>query len=68
MNCEMQGVSHIRLAISKTDYLVPHINDNDREPSWDGDVEVYHKAGDVHAKADLILRCLFKLKGIRRIT
>lgn len=63
MNCEMQGVSHIRLAISKTDYLVPHINDNDREPSWDGDVEVYHKAGDVHAKADLILKVPVQVKG-----
>lgn len=63
MNCEMQGVSHIRLAISKTDYLVPHINDNDREPSWDGDVEVYRKAGDVHAKADLILKVPVQVKG-----
>lgn len=63
MNCEMQGVSYIRLAISKTDYLVPHINDNDREPSWDGDVEVYHKAGGVHAKSDLILKVSVQVKG-----
>ena len=63
MNCEMQGVSYIRLAISKTDYLVPHINDNDREPSWDGDVEVYHKAGGVHAKSDLILKVPVQVKG-----
>ncbi len=63
MNCEMQGVSHIRLAISKTDYLVPHINDNDREPSWDGDIEVYRKSGDVHAKADLILKVPVQVKG-----
>lgn len=63
MNCEMQGVSYLKLAISKTDYLVPHINDNDKEPSWDGDIEVYRKAGDVHAKADLILKVPVQVKG-----
>ena len=63
MNCEMQGVNYVKLAISKTDYLVPHINENDREPSWDGDVEVYRKAGDVHSKADLILKVPVQIKG-----
>lgn len=59
----MMGVSFVRLAISKTDFLVQHINDNDREPSWDGDVEVYRKAGDTHAKDDLILRVPIQVKG-----
>lgn len=59
----MQGVSYVKLAISKTDYLVPHINENDREPSWDGNIEVYHKAGDVHAKKDLILKVPVQIKG-----
>ena len=63
MNCEMQGVNYVKLAISKTDYLVPHINENDREPSWDGDVEVYRKAGDVHSKVDLILKVPVQIKG-----
>ena len=52
MNVEMMGVEFVRLAISKTDYLVQNINDNDREPSWDGNVEVYRKAGDIHSKED----------------
>lgn len=63
MNIEMMGVDFVRLAIARTDYLVPHINDNDREPSWDGDVEVYRKAGNTHAKVDLILKVPVQVKG-----
>lgn len=63
MNVEMMGVEFVRLAISKTDYLVQNINDNDREPSWDGNVEVYRKAGDVHSKEDLTLKVPVQVKG-----
>ena len=63
MNCEVQSVKYVELSISKTDYLEPHINTNDREPSWDGDVEVYRKAGDRHAKKDLILKVPVQIKG-----
>lgn len=63
MNVEMMGVSFVRLAIAKTDFLVPHINDNDREPSWDGDVEVYRKAGNTHTKADLVMKVPVQVKG-----
>lgn len=63
MNIEIQGVSRVKLAISKSDFLVPHINDTDKEPSWDGDVEVYRKAGDNHSKADLILKVPVQIKG-----
>ena len=63
MNVEMMGVDFVRLAINKTDYIVAHINDNDREPSWDGDVEVYRKSGNTHAKEDLILKVPVQVKG-----
>lgn len=63
MNVEMMGVTIVKLALAKTDYVVPHINDNDREPSWDGDVEVYRKAGDTHPKSDLILKVPVQIKG-----
>lgn len=63
MNVEMQGVNYVKLAISKTDYLIPNIKENDREPSWDGDIEVYRKAGNMHAKADLILKVPIQVKG-----
>lgn len=63
MNTEMLGVKYVELAIAKTDYLVSHINTNDKEPSWDGDIEVYRKAGNNHAKADLILKVPVQVKG-----
>ncbi len=63
MNIEMLGVNYVKTAIAKTDYLVPHINDNDKEPSWDGDIEVYRKSGNVHAKSDLILKVPVQVKG-----
>ena len=63
MNVELMGVEFVKLAIAKTDYLVPNINDNDREPSWDGNVEVYRKAGDFHSKDDLIIKVPIQVKG-----
>ena len=63
MNSEMLGLSHLQIALGKTDHLVAHINSNDKEPSWDGDVEVQRKAGHVHAKADLILKVPVQVKG-----
>lgn len=63
MNTEMMGVSFAKIAIAKTDYLVPHINDNDREPSWDGEIEVYRKAGDNHLKSDLVIDVPVQIKG-----
>lgn len=59
----MLGVSFVKIALGKTDYVVPHINDNDKEPSWDGDVEVYRKAGDNHSKSELILKVPVQIKG-----
>ena len=43
--------------------MLPIINENDREPSWDGNVEVYRKAGNTHNKEDLILRVPIQVKG-----
>lgn len=63
MNIEMLGVNAVKDEIAKTDYLNPHINDNDKEPSWDGKIEVYRKAGDVHLKSDLILDVPIQVKG-----
>ena len=63
MDSEKIATNHVELAISKADHLVPHINSNDKEPSWDGDVEVYKKSGHVHAKADLILKVPVQVKG-----
>lgn len=63
MNSEMLAVSFVNIAISKTDYLIPHINSNDKEPSWDGDIEVYRISGNNHAKKDLLLKVPVQIKG-----
>ena len=65
MNSEITAVSHVQLAISMTDYLEPHINIQDKEPSWDGDVEVYRKPGDRHPKEDLVQKVPVQIKGIK---
>lgn len=62
MNTEIMAVSFLRIAIAKNDYLVPHINEGDREPSWDGDIEVYRKPGNTHAKDDLVLKVPIQVK------
>ena len=63
MNIELMGVTFLKLSIGRNDYLVPHINDGDREPSWDGDIEVYRKPGNVHSKGDLVLKVPIQVKG-----
>lgn len=63
IDSEKIATNHVELAISKADHLVSHINSNDKEPSWDGDVEVYKKSGHIHAKADLILKVPVQVKG-----
>ena len=63
MNIELLGVSKVKSLIAKSDYLVPNISENDREPSWDGDIEVYNKPGNTHRKEDLIIRVPVQVKG-----
>lgn len=63
MDIEKVAVNTVSLAISKSDYLVPNINSGDKEPSWDGDIEVYKKAGSNHAKDDLDIKIPVQVKG-----
>lgn len=48
--------------ISRTDYLEPFLNKNDKEPSWDGYIYAYHHAGS-HPKSDLAGRVSVQVKG-----
>lgn len=36
------SVSAVKDAINQTDLLRPYINDNDKEPSWDGNIYIYN--------------------------
>lgn len=62
MNSELLGISYLKIALSQTDYLIANINDNDRTPSWDGDIEVYKKAGNTHPKNDLLCKIPIQVK------
>lgn len=66
MDLETLSVSEINKVISKSDYLVSHINTNDKEPSWDGDIEVYTSPGDNHKKTDLLLKVPVQVKGTQK--
>lgn len=48
--------------ISRTDYLEPFLNKNDKEPSWDGYINAYHHAGS-HPKSDMAGRVSVQVKG-----
>ncbi len=59
----MIAISAIERAIAKTEYLTPYISSNDKEPSWDGAIYVYHHAGKNHSKDDLAGRVPVQVKG-----
>lgn len=59
----MLGITKLEEAIAKTDYLDSNIARKDKEPSWDGNVEVYNTAGNVHSKADLAGIAKVQVKG-----
>ena len=61
-NKETLGVNAVERLISRTDYLEPFLNKNDKEPSWDGYINAYHHAGN-HPKSDLAGRVAVQVKG-----
>ncbi|WP_405381128.1 DUF4365 domain-containing protein [Phascolarctobacterium sp.] len=63
MDIEKLAVSKLDDIFSKTDLLQSNISKNDKDPSWDGFIEVYKKRGNVHSKKDLIKRVPIQVKG-----
>ena len=63
MDIEKIAVNTVALALSKSDYLKPNIHSEDKELSWDGDIEVYKKAGSMHSKSDLDIKIPVQVKG-----
>jgi len=58
---EIFSVNAIRDSLSLTDFLDPFIADNDKEPSWDGNVYIYE--GKDHKKDNLKGRIPVQVKG-----
>lgn len=63
MDIEGAAVSAVKAAISMTDYLEDHIQDKDREPTWDGHIYVYSRAGNVHSKGSFAGKVPVQIKG-----
>lgn len=63
MDIEQIGTSAVSRLISKSDYIVANVAEKDRGPSWDGNLEVYKKAGHNHTKSDLIITIPIQIKG-----
>lgn len=66
MTIETLAVRAVMRAISRTRYLVPFFNANDKEPIWDGYVAVYNSA--VHTVNTLLLRVPVQIKGQKGAT
>ncbi len=60
---ENLGVTAVERIIARTDRLVPSFNRNDKGLSWDGDIEIYHHAGNNHKKDDFAGRIPVQIKG-----
>lgn len=58
---ETLSVNAIRDSLSLTDFLDPFIADNDKEPSWDGNVYIYESKD--HKKDNLKGRIPVQIKG-----
>ena len=63
MDIEQIGTSAVSRVIAKSDYIVANVAEKDRGPSWDGNLEVYKKAGHNHPKSDLIITIPIQVKG-----
>lgn len=60
MDIEQLATSAIKLSISGTEHLKTFINDNDKEPSWDGYIYIYDNIED---KKEGIKRVPVQVKG-----
>lgn len=59
---ELLAVSKLKYLLSRLDYVIPEINDNDKSPSWDGFIFLYNKK-DSDSKKYLEKRIPIQVKG-----
>ena len=48
---ETIAISKVKVSLTSNAYLSPFLNENDKEPSWDGQIYLYKKEGK--RKADI---------------
>lgn len=65
-NIELLSIEKLKSRLANTKHLIPQINDNDKEPSWDGHIRIYGDISDKtheHKKDKLIGRIPVQVKG-----
>lgn len=60
---EKLATNAVNSSISKTDFLSTNINENDKEPSWDGHIYIYNSK--IKRKNSLVGRVPIQVKGKR---
>jgi hypothetical protein len=58
---EMEGISLLKLDLIKSEIVRPNFNENDKTPSWDGDIELY-KSKNIN-KENLYARIPVQIKS-----
>ena len=61
---EEKAITALKSILLQSPFLEPYIESNDKTPSWDGTVFVYHN--EDHNKANLIARVPVQVKGTER--
>lgn len=59
---EIDSISKLNIFLSKLDYTISEISNNDKSPSWDGFIRLYNKI-DSNSKEDLERRIPVQVKG-----
>ena len=60
---EMMGIIKLKDCLIRSKYLIPHINENDKTPSWDGFIFLYSNGSKNKKKSDLVARIPVQVKG-----
>ncbi|MEJ6952093.1 DUF4365 domain-containing protein [Natronospora cellulosivora (SeqCode)] len=61
LRTEMRSIIKIKDYLTRTPMLIPDIRENDKTPSWDGEIIVYNK--ESIAKKDIAGRVAIQIKG-----
>jgi hypothetical protein len=51
---EKRGILKLKECLTRSEYLMPVINEDEKIPSWDGYIELYNNNNSNYKKADII--------------
>ena len=62
-NIEIRGIIKLKDCLTRSEYLIPDILENNNTPSWDGFVELYKNNDKNKKKSDMEARIPVQVKG-----